>query len=62
MRKNRRTGKVIKNIVCIVGLAFLLKAIVFNPNWITTTDPYIIGFNILSVAADVTILVFLLIS
>lgn len=61
MRKNKRR-KVIKNILCIAGLTFLLKAVVFNPNWITTTDPYIIGFNVVSISVDIVILVFLLIS
>ena len=50
---------VIKNILCIAGLIILLKSVVFNPNWLTTTDPYIIGFNIISMAIDITILVFL---
>lgn len=57
MKKNKRN--VIKNILYIAGLIILLKSVVFNPNWLTTTDPYIIGFNIISMAIDITILVFL---
>lgn len=62
MRKNKRMRKIIKNILCIVALVFLLKAVAFNPNWITTADPYIIGFNVVSISVDIVILVFLLIS